>query len=280
MSLPEDPRLAEKLAETTAFLRERAPGDAPEAAIVLGTGLGPLGEQIEDRVEVPYDEIPHFAASTVKGHAGRLLFGRLAGKRVVAQQGRLHVYEGYPLHVVTYPIRVFQALGAPALILSNATGGLNRQFETGDLMVQEDFINWMFRNPLIGPNDDALGLRFVDMSQPYSPRLQALALEVGREAKLPVKKGVYVAVSGPNFETMAELRMLARAGGDAVGMSTVPEVIVAKHAGIPEVLGISCITDMATGEDTHPVSHEAVLAAAKAAEGHFCTLVHGVLERL
>lgn len=280
MSLPTDPKLAAKLEDTLKFLDVAAPGMAPEAAIVLGTGLGPLAERIEDRVVVPFDDLPHFPGSTVAGHAGKMIFGKLAGRRVVALQGRYHVYEGFPLDVVTYPIRVFQALGAPALILSNATGGLNRNFQVGDLMIQEDFINWMFRNPLIGPNDDELGPRFVDMSQPYSPRLIELAHAVGREQRLPVRQGVYVAVSGPNFETMAELRMLARAGADAVGMSVVPEVIVAKHAGIPEVLAISCITDMATGEAGEPVSHEHVLAAAKAAEGHFCALVEGVLERL
>ena len=280
MSLPTDPELARKLGETLEYLKTKAPEATPEAAVVLGTGLGPLGDRIADRVEVPFDDIPHFPGSTVKGHAGKMIFGKLAGRQVVALQGRYHVYEGYPLDVVTYPVRVFHALGAPVLILSNATGALNRHFQVGDLMVQEDFINWMFRNPLIGPNDAELGPRFVDMSQPYSPRLAELALQVGGEQNLPVRQGVYVAVSGPNFETMAELRMLARAGADAVGMSVVPEVIVAKHAGIPEVLAISCITDMATGEAGEPVSHEHVLAAAKSAEGHFCALVEGVLERL
>lgn len=271
--------LAERIQEALAFLKPHCP-EKPEVAIVLGTGLGPLAQQIEGAVSVPFEDIPHFAPSTVKGHAGKMIFGKLAGRRVVALQGRYHAYEGYSLDQVTFPIRIFHGLGAEVLLLSNATGGLNRHFQVGDLMVMEDFINWMQCNPLIGPNAPELGLRFVDMSQPFSPRLQSLALEVGREEKLPVRHGIYVAVRGPNFETMAELRMLGKAGADAVGMSVVPEVIVAKHAGIPEVLGISCITDMATGEAGEPLSHEQVLAAAKLAEDSFCRLVTGVLERL
>ncbi len=271
--------LAKRLQETLAFLKPHCP-EPPEAAIILGSGLGPLGDRIENRTELSFDEIPHFLTSTVPGHAGKMLFGTLGGKRVVALQGRYHVYEGYPLEVVTYPVRVFQGLGAPVLILSNATGGLNRTFKTGDLMVINDFINWMFRNPLIGPNDDSLGPRFVDMSEPFSPRLQKLTHEVAAELGQKLQDGIFVAVSGPNFETMAELRMLSRAGADAVGMSVVPEVIVAKHAGIPEVLGISCITDMATGESGEAVSHAQVLAAAKQAEGNFCELIEGVLKRI
>lgn len=271
--------LKTRLDETVAFLRKRCP-ETPEAAIVLGTGLGPLADQIEDATVIPFEEIPHFPPSTVQGHAGKMIFGKLAGRQVVALQGRYHAYEGLSLTKVTYPIRVFHGLGAKVLILSNATGALNRNFRVGDLMVMEDFINWMQSNPLIGPNDPELGLRFVDLSQPFSPRLQDLARQVGREEELPVQHGVYVAVTGPNFETMAALRMLHKAGADAIGMSVVPEVIVAKHAGIPEVLGISCITDMATGEGGEPLSHEQVLAAAKQAESSFCRLVTGVLERL
>jgi purine-nucleoside phosphorylase len=231
-------------------------------------------------VEIDFEEIPHFQASTVHGHAGKMLFGTLAGRKVVALRGRYHAYEGFPLEVVTFPVRVFQALGAKVLILSNATGALNRNYQVGDLMVIEDFINWMQSNPLMGPNDLDLGPRFVDMSEPFSPRLRKIAQQVGREAGLPIRQGILVSVTGPNFETMAELRMLRRAGADAVGMSVIPEVIVAKHAGIPEVLGVSCITDMATGESGEALSHEQVLAAAKQAEDAFCSLITGVLEQL
>lgn len=273
------PSLSARIDEATRFLRSRSP-EVPEVAVVLGTGLGPLADRIEDRVRVPFEEIPHFVAPTVHGHAGEMLFGRLAGRRVVALKGRYHVYEGHPLELVTLPIRVFHALGARVLVLSNATGGLERSLRVGDLVVLDDFLNWMQLNPLVGANDEALGPRFVDMSQPFSPRLQELAVAVGRERGLPVRRGVLASVTGPNFETMAELRMLRRAGADAIGMSVVPEVIVARHAGIPEVLGVSCITDMATGESAEPVSHDHVLAAAKQAEGAFCSLIEGVLERL
>lgn len=271
--------LKRRVAAAAGHVAARAPG-APRVGIVLGSGLGPLADRIEDPVAIPYETIPHFAPSTVHGHAGKLILGRLAGHRVVAMQGRYHYYEGHGIDAVTFPIRVMKALGIEVLVTSNATGGLNRNYRVGDLMVVEDQLNWMGVNPLVGPNDPSLGPRFLDMSEPFSRRLIDLAQAVALELGIPVRQGVLAAVSGPNYETMAELRMLARLGADAVGMSTIPEVIVAKHAGIAEVLSISCITDMATGEAGEPISHAQVLAAAKQAEGRFQSLVLGVLKRL
>lgn len=274
---PTAPSIQAQLEETLAVIRDRS-DLVPEVALILGSGLGPLAERIQNPEVFDFEDLPHFGRSTVQGHAGQLILGDLFGKKVVALKGRLHLYEGHSPQTATYPVRVFRALGAKTLVISNATGGLNRHYQVGDLMVMEDQINFTFLNPLIGPNDPKLGPRFVDMSQPFSPRLRELARKVAREREVPLHQGIYAGVVGPNFESMAELRMLARGGADAVGMSVIHEVIVAQHAGFEDILAVSCITDLATGEDTHPVSHEKVLAAAKAAEGHFCNLVEGVLE--
>ena len=208
----------------------------PEVGIILGTGLGGLTDRIEITCEIAYPEIPHFVSSTVETHQGRLLLGTLNGRNVVAMQGRFHYYEGYSMQQITFPVRVIKALGAETMIVSNAGGGMNPQFEKGDLILIEDHINLLGDNPLIGPNDDRLGIRFPDMCEPYSRVLIRLAEQVALEEKIPVKKGVYVAVPGPNLETRAEYRFLRGIGADVVGMSTVPEVIAAVHSGL-RVLG-------------------------------------------
>ncbi len=251
----------------------------PHAAIILGTGLGRLAEELEVEAAIPYGEIPGFPEPTVEAHHGRLLCGTLAGKTVVAMQGRFHRYEGYSLQQVTLPVRVLHALGAPALIVSNACGGMNPAWSAGDLMLITDHINLLGDNPLLGPNDDDLGPRFPDMSAPYDGRLQELARAVARAEGVTLREGVYVAVTGPNLETRAEYRMLRRLGADVVGMSTVPEVIVAVHAGM-RVLGISIITDECIPETLMPTSLADVIAVAGRAEPKLGRLVHGVLEQM
>jgi purine-nucleoside phosphorylase len=252
---------------------------APEIAIILGTGLGGLGREIAVEAEVPYAEIPGFPVSTVESHAGRLLCGRLAGLRVMAMQGRFHHYEGYSLDRVAFPVWVMRALGARSLVVSNACGGLHPLWGPGDLMVLSDHINLIGDNPLVGPNDDALGPRFPDMSEPYDPALRALACAVALEQKITLREGVYAAITGPNLETRAEYRWLRRVGADVVGMSTVPEVIAARHCGL-SVLGVSIITDMCLPDALEPVSLETIIAAAKEAEPRLTALVAGVARRL
>ena len=251
----------------------------PDAAIILGTGLGALGRAIEVEATVEYGDIPGFPLSTVESHAGRLLIGTLGGRRVVAMQGRFHKYEGYSLQQVTFPVRVLQALGARTLVVSNACGGMREDWKAGDLMLITDHINLIGDNPLVGPNDDALGPRFPDMSEAYDPALRTLARRVATTAKLTLREGVYVAVAGPNLETRAEYRMLRQLGADVVGMSTVPEVIVARHGGM-RVLGLSIVTDMCIPETLEPASLEKILAVAAAAEPNLTALVRGVLEAL
>ncbi|HEY8485049.1 MAG TPA: purine-nucleoside phosphorylase [Longimicrobiales bacterium] len=278
MSVPSAEEQRARLREATAAVRARTAME-PEVGIVLGTGLGALADEIEVEASIPYAEIPHFPLATVETHAGLLLFGRLAGKRVVAMQGRFHRYEGYTLQEVTFPIRVLALLGARVLILSGACGGMNPLWQRGDLVVLDDHINLMGDNPLIGPNLDELGPRFPDMSEPYDRALQALAEEVARELKIPLRRGVYVAVTGPNLETRAEYRMLRAIGADVVGMSTVPETIVARHMGM-RVLGLSVITDECLPDALRPVALEEILRAASEAEPKLAALVKGVLERL
>jgi purine-nucleoside phosphorylase len=271
--------LTDKLQQTIASLKGKVP-HTPSVAIVLGSGLGKFADELTDAVAIPYTEIPNFPVSTVKGHGGKLVVGRISGKTAVVMQGRFHYYEGYSMQDVTFPIRVMHALGAKDLIITNASGGLNRHYTLGDLMIMSDHMNFMGDNPLRGPNDDKLGPRFPPMQGVYTPELINVAMEVGRKIGAPIQKGVYVAVSGPNYETAAELRMFKLLGADAVGMSTIPEVIVATHCGIKRVLGISCITDMATGEGHEEVNHELVIAAAAAAQPYFLGLLRGVIERL
>lgn len=251
----------------------------PEVALILGTGLGALGRAIALQCEIPYDAIPGFPLSTVESHAGRLLVGVLGGRRVMAMQGRFHRYEGYSLQQVTFAVRVLRALGAPVLVVSNACGGMHPQWAPGELMLIADHINLLGDNPLIGPHDAALGDRFPDMSAPYDEALRALARQVAAERGLTLREGVYVAVQGPNLETRAEYRMLRSLGADVVGMSTVPEVIVAVQAGM-RVLGLSIITDQCLPDTLQPAHLETIIAMAASAEPHLTALVSGVLERL
>jgi len=255
----------------------------PEVALILGSGLGDLADEIESPVVVPYLEVPHFPVSTVAGHAGQLVIGRLQDVPVVAMRGRVHYYEGYSLRDVTFPVRVMCRLGARTLIVTNAAGGLNESFQTGDLMVLSDHLNIMGMagtSPLVGAHEPELGVRFLDMLQAYDPELRRLAHQVAQHSGFALQEGVYAMVGGPNYETMAEIRFLQRAGADAVGMSTIPETIVARHEQM-RVLGISAITDMAVGPGaTSEISHADVLAAAEQIKPRLATLVRGVLSAL
>lgn len=268
----------ESAEEAASVVREHF-GARPDAAIILGTGLGRLASEIQAEAVIEYGDIPGFPLSTVESHAGRLLCGTLGGKTVVAMQGRFHRYEGYSLQQVTFPVRVMKALGADTLIVSNACGGLHPLWSAGDLMLINDHINLIGDSPLIGPNDDRLGPRFPDLSMPYDAGLRALACEVARDSQIPIREGVYVAVAGPNLETRAEYRFLRAIGADVVGMSTVPEVLVAVHAGM-RVLGLSIITDMCLPDALEPATLERILAIANTAEPKLTALVRGVLERL
>lgn len=252
---------------------------APDAGIILGTGLGGLGAQIALEALVEYADIPGFPLSTVESHAGRLLCGTLSGKTVVAMQGRFHRYEGYTLQQVTFPVRVLRALGARTLVVSNACGGMHPLWEAGDLMLIADHINLLGDNPLIGRNDDRLGPRFPDMSEPYDSDLRARARAEAQRQGIVLREGVYVAVTGPCLETRAEYRFLRGIGADVVGMSTVPEVIVAVHAGM-RVLGVSIVTDMCLPDALEPASVEKIIGVAVKAEPHLTSLIAGVLERL
>ena len=251
----------------------------PDIAIILGTGLGGLAEEVSVEARIPYGEIPGFPLSTVESHAGQLLVGSLSGKRVVAMQGRFHRYEGYTLAQIAFPVRVLQALGATTLVVSNACGGMHPLWSPGDLMLIADHINLLGDNPLVGPNDDRLGPRFPDMSEPYDAGLRALARAVALADGITLREGVYVAVSGPNLETRAEYRMLRAIGADVVGMSTVPEVITARHMGM-RVLGVSIITDQCLPDALAPASVEQIIAVARGAEPRLTALIRGVLERL
>ena len=251
----------------------------PEVSLILGTGLGGLAKEIDCSAQIPYSEIPGFPVSTVESHAGRLLLGTLGGKRVVAMQGRFHRYEGYSVQQITFPVRVMRALGADKLVVSNACGGMNPLWSAGDLMLIADQINLLGDNPLIGPNDESLGPRFPDMSAPFDPEMRELARSVARDLKIVLREGVYVAVTGPNLETPAEYRFLRGIGADVVGMSTVPEVIVAVHGGM-RVLGISIITDECFPDALEPADEERIIATAQKAEPDLTRLVTGVLERM
>jgi purine-nucleoside phosphorylase len=263
---------------TAAVVRERW-ATPPRVAIILGTGLSGVASLIEVEASVGYGELPGFAPSTVETHPGRLLCGTLAGVPIVAMQGRLHRYEGYTLQQVTFPVRVLRALGAETLVVSNACGGMHPLWAPGDLMLIADHINLLGDNPLVGHNDPALGPRFPDMSAPYDPALREQARAVAAEHGIVLREGVYVAVAGPNLETRAEYRMLRRLGADVVGMSTVPEVIVAVHGGM-RVLGLSIITDQCLPDALQPARLEEIIAVASTAEPKLAALVRGVVERL
>lgn len=251
----------------------------PEIALILGSGLGALADEISDPVVIDYKDIPHFPVSTVEGHAGRLVIGHLEGKRVAAMQGRFHYYEGYTMQEVTFPVRVFRALGATHMIVTNACGGLKDFLYPGALMFIRDHINFTGSNPLIGHNDNDLGPRFPDMSNAYDKELIALGKQVAQKLDIEVKEGIYTAVSGPYYFSRAELAMVRGFGSDTIGMSTVPETIVAVHGGM-KVLGISCITDMAIPENLVPLDHADVVKMANAARPKFIRLVRGILQNM
>jgi purine-nucleoside phosphorylase len=272
------PDLFGKIQEAAATIRGQWP-HKPAVGIILGTGLGKLADDIADRVAIPYEAIPYFPHSTAPAHRGQLVCGVMAGKPVVAMEGRFHFYEGYSLQQVTFPVRVMKALGANVLIVSNACGGMNPQWDKGDLMLIEDHINLLGDNPLIGPNDDRLGTRFPDMCHAYDRELLRLGQRIALEEKIVCRQGVFVAVSGPNLETRAEYRFLRGIGADVVGMSTVPEVIVAVHAQM-RVLGISVITDQCLPDALEPVSLPEIIKTANEAEGKLRVLVRRVVAEL
>ncbi len=271
-------QLADSIAGALEAIRATADSD-PDVAVILGTGLGGLVAEIEVSAEIAYGDIPGFPLSTVESHAGRLLFGILGGKKVVAMQGRFHRYEGYSMQQIVFPVRVMHALGARTLIVSNACGGMNPLWKPGELMLLADHINLLGDSPLIGPNDDSLGPRFPDMSQPYDEELRAVARTVASELRIVLREGVYVAVTGPNLETRAEYRFLRGIGADVVGMSTVPEVIAAVHMSM-RVLGVSIITDACLPDALQAVDVAHIIATAAAAEPDLTRLVSAVLERM
>jgi purine-nucleoside phosphorylase len=264
--------LWDRVEEAVAAIRSHGPA-RPVLGVIMGTGLGSLGDGIKTDFEIGYDQIPHFPVSTVESHAGRLLFGKLEGKQVVAMAGRFHYYEGYTLQQVTFPIRVMRALGVTALVVSNACGGLNPLFASGDIMMITDHINLIGHNPLIGAHDERLGPRFPDMFECYDREFAELAIKSALELKQPLQRGVYAAVSGPNLETAAEYRFLRIIGADAVGMSTVPEVIVARQMGM-RVLGFSIVTDMGIADNLHPANIDEIIAIARRAEPKLKALMH------
>ena len=270
--------LYNQIQEAKQLLQSRWKG-TPTVGIILGTGLGALADEIQQAVKIPYQEIPHFPHSTVESHAGRLVCGSLGGKTVMAMEGRFHFYEGYALKQITFPVRVMKALGCDVLIVSNACGGMNPQWAKGDIMLIEDHINLLGDNPLIGKNDERLGVRFPDMCHPYDVGLIELAQRVALEEKIVVHKGVFVAVPGPNLETRAEYRFLRGIGADVVGMSTVPEVIVGVHANM-RILGLSVITDQCLPDALEPAHLPDIIATANAAEKKLRVLVRRVVEAI
>lgn len=263
--------LYDKIQATAQFIKSRVP-QSPEAGIILGSGLGGLTELVTKEYELPYNEIPNFPVSTVEGHAGKMIFGKLGGKPVVMMAGRFHYYEGYTMEEVTFPVRVMKALGVQTLFVSNAAGGMNPGYNVGDIVIIKDHINQFPEHPLRGRNDERLGVRFPDMSEPYSLELIARAKEIAKQLDIYVQTGVYVGLQGPTFETRAEYKWLHTIGGDLVGMSTVPEVIVAIHSGM-KVFGASIVTDLGIREELNKITHEEVLAAANAAAPKLAALV-------
>lgn len=270
--------LSRMIEDTVSYIKERA-SELPTIGLILGSGLGVLADEIKDRTVIPYGDIPHFPKSTVEGHVGQLVIGKLGNKTVVAMQGRFHFYEGYSLKEVTYPVRVMKNLGVEKLIVTNAAGGVNTTYTPGDLMLINDHINLMGTNPLIGSNAHEYGPRFPDMSEAYNKDLRKLAKEVAQSQGFTFKEGVYVGLTGPSYETPAEIRYLRAIGVDAVGMSTVPEVIVANHSGI-KVLGISCITNMAAGILEVKLSHDEVMETAEKIKERFLSLVREIVAKM
>ncbi|MCT8138796.1 purine-nucleoside phosphorylase [Anaerobacillus sp. CMMVII] len=271
-------QVLEKAKETAGFIQGKIQTE-PTIGLILGSGLGELANEIEESVVIPYDEIPNFPVSTVEGHAGQLVIGKLNEKIVIAMQGRFHFYEGYSMQEVTFPVRVMKLLGVETIVVTNACGGMNSAFAPGDLMIITDHINMTGANPLIGPNESEFGPRFPDMSSAYTREYVPVLEEVAKEIGIQIQKGVYVSVSGPTYMSAAELIMLRKIGGDVVGMSTVPEVIVARHMDM-KVVGISCITDMAIGEELEGVTHEQVVEVANRTKPKFIKLIKETLPRL
>ena len=270
--------MLEAIKQTTEYLKGRI-GEIPNTAIILGTGLGELANEIDDKREISYEDIPNFPVSTVEGHSGKLIIGKLGGKDVLAMQGRFHYYEGYTMQQVTFPIRIFKPLGIEYLFVSNAAGGMNPSFDIGDIMLIEDHINMFPEHPLHGKNYDELGPRFPDMSVPYDVNLRLMAMEIAKEKNIKLQHGVYVGVQGPTFETPAEYNFFRIIGGDAVGMSTVPEVIVANHAKM-KVLAFSIITDLGVIGKIVEVSHEDVQKAAKIAQPKMAEIMRTIVQKI
>jgi purine-nucleoside phosphorylase len=268
----------ESIHSAAHFLKEKFQ-TTPKLGLILGSGLGVLADEIENPVKIPYNQIPDFPISTVEGHAGQLVFGQLNGVEVVAMQGRFHFYEGYSMEKVTFPIRVMKEMGVEMLIVTNAAGGVNESFSPGDLMIITDHINNMGTNPLVGPNDAKLGVRFPDLSEAYSKELRRIAREIADRLNLNVKAGVYFGNPGPVYETPAEIRMVRILGGDAVGMSTVPEVIVARHSGM-KVLGISCISNMAAGILDQPLTHDEVIETTEKVKADFLLYIKEIVKEI
>jgi purine-nucleoside phosphorylase len=264
--------------DAAAAIRQRC-GDVPETAVVIGSGLAGVADALRDAITLPYDDLPHFPLCTATGHPGQLVVGTMAGRRVAALVGRVHLYEGHDPATVVFATRVMGRLGSKRIILTNAAGGINAELAPGSLMVIDDHINLLGASPLAGPNDDRLGPRFPDMTEVYSSGLRAIAGDAADAAGVKVSHGVYVAVPGPNYETPAEVRFLRTIGGDAVGMSTVLEAIAARHMGL-EILGLSCITNMAAGAGPHPLRHDEILATAHQVRGTVTALLEGVIARL
>ncbi|PLS36955.1 purine-nucleoside phosphorylase [Carnobacterium maltaromaticum] len=270
-------KVQEKIKQAASFIREKGVGEI-EIGLILGSGLGELGDEVENAIQIPYETIPNFPTSTVEGHAGQLVYGTLGGKKVLAMQGRFHYYEGYSLEMVTFPVRVMKALGIHSVIVTNAAGGLNLDFTPGELMLITDQINFTGVNPLIGPNDNEMGVRFTDMSQAYDKEYQEIVRNVAKEMNLDLKEGVYMGFTGPTYETPAEIKMARVIGDDAVGMSTVPEVIVARHSGL-RVIGVSCITNLAAGMQAS-LNHAEVVETTERVKESFKTLVKNILDSI
>ncbi|MCZ8512867.1 purine-nucleoside phosphorylase [Paenibacillus filicis] len=274
----EEKSLITKIQEAAAYIRSKYTGQ-PEIGLILGSGLGVIADLVENPVVIEYQDIPHFPVSTVEGHAGELLLGTVAGREVLLMKGRFHMYEGYGVDTVSFPVRVMKELGIGSLLVTNAAGGVNTSYQAGDLMLIRDHINFTFRNPLIGPNFSELGVRFPDMSEAYSKRLREAAKAVAAEQGIRLQEGVYIGLLGPSYETPAEIRMMRTLGADAVGMSTVAEVIVARHAGL-EVLGFSCISNMAAGILDQPLSHEEVMETTERVKQKFLQLILGIIPKM
>ena len=269
----------ERATEAARFILGKAQGRSPRVAIVLGSGLGGVADAVTNAVEIPYEEIPHFPVSTVMGHAGKLLVGSCGGTEVVAMKGRFHFYEGYPMDEVTLPVRTFALMGIRSLVLTNAAGGVASGLFPGALMLITDHINMMGNNPLLGPNDDRFGPRFPDMTTVYTPEYQDAAREVARDLGIKLAEGVYLALTGPTYETPSEVRMMRMLGGDALGMSTVPEAIVARHCGM-KIVAFSCITNAAAGMLDQEINHDEVMEVGKRAGAQLSELILSLLPRL